>query len=78
MASRQSNGGFDTDLHQFVTVGEVSEQRLLFLRWAVANGRLDRDGWAFHAFEATGVESCDGKDGGCGICELCTGTRLTR
>jgi hypothetical protein len=61
---------YDQDLQMFTSEAEVNETSLVFLRWAVANGRLKGDGYSHHSSTASSVEPCNG-DKKCGICKAC-------
>lgn len=68
MAAKQRDS-YDPDLHQFTEETRVNPEKLSFLRWAVANGRLHNDGMTNHNAAAADVEPCE--DGKCGICPRC-------
>jgi hypothetical protein len=66
------HGSYDPEMHQYREASAVKPRSLVFLRWAVATGRLRHDGTPYHAYMATDIEPCEGMPK-CGICAHCCG-----
>jgi hypothetical protein len=56
------HGSYDPEMHQYREASAVKPRSLVFLRWAVATGRLRHDGTPYHAYMPK-----------CGICAHCCG-----
>lgn len=71
MAGGPIVGTYDADLQQYREASTVNPAMLIFMRWALAHGRLQYDGHAYHAYMTLEIEPCEGLPR-CEICALCT------
>lgn len=64
-------GSYDPEMGQFIEASTVKPDTLIFLRWAVANGRLHGDGFTHHRAVKLEIAPCTGNPK-CDICAHCT------